>query len=39
MFVGVQHPGEEGTASSWPFGGLARSAVIAVKREDNGIIG
>ena len=39
MFVGVQHPGEEGTASTWPFGGLARSGVIAVKREDNGIIG
>ncbi|RBI85634.1 transcriptional initiation protein Tat [Rhodosalinus halophilus] len=35
MFVGIQHPG-----GSWPDGeGLPRSAVIAIKREDNGIIG
>jgi secreted PhoX family phosphatase len=35
MFVGIQHPGGD-----WPDGGaLPRSAVIAVKRDDNGIIG
>ena len=35
MFVGIQHPGGD-----WPDGGaLPRSAVIAVKRTDNGIIG
>ncbi len=35
MFVGIQHPG-----GTWPDGeGLPRSAVVAVKREDNGIIG
>ncbi|MGC9420884.1 MAG: PhoX family protein, partial [Rhodovulum sp.] len=35
MFVGIQHPG-----GTWPDGGaLPRSAVIAVKRADNGIIG
>lgn len=39
MFVGVQHPGEEGHPSTWPFGGLARSGVIAVTRDDGSIIG
>ncbi|HKL69642.1 PhoX family phosphatase [Salibaculum sp.] len=35
MFVGIQHPG-----GSWPDGeGLPRSSVIAVKREDNAILG
>ncbi len=35
MFVGIQHPG-----GSWPDGeGLPRSSIIAVKREDNGVIG
>lgn len=35
MFVGIQHPG-----GSWPDGeGLPRSAVITIKREDNGILG
>ncbi len=40
MFVGVQHPGEDGN-SHWPEGGQAvpRSAVIAVKRTDGGLIG
>lgn len=40
MFVGVQHPGERGN-SHWPEGGDAvpRSAVIAVKRTDGGVIG
>ena len=40
MFVGVQHPGEKGN-SHWPEGGNAvpRSAVIAIKRADGGLIG
>jgi secreted PhoX family phosphatase len=40
MFVGIQHPGERGD-SHWPEGGDAtpRSAIIAVTREDGGIIG
>jgi secreted PhoX family phosphatase len=39
MFVGIQHPGDNG--GNWPdFGdSLARSAVIAVKREDGGLVG
>ena len=39
-FVGVQHPGEEG-GSHWPEGGdsVPRSAIIAVRRDDGGIIG
>lgn len=40
MFCGIQHPGEKG-ASHWPEGGTAtpRSAVIAIKREDGGLVG
>ena len=40
MFVGVQHPGEKGN-SHWPNGGnsVPRSAVIAIRREDGGLIG
>ncbi len=40
MFVGVQHPGEDGN-SHWPEGGDAvpRSAIIAVSREDGGLVG
>ena len=40
MFVGIQHPGEKGD-SHWPEGGdsVPRSAVIAVTREDGGIVG
>jgi len=40
MFVGVQHPGERGN-SHWPEAGdaVARSAVIAVRRDDGGQIG
>lgn len=35
MFVGIQHPG-----GSWPDGtGLPRSSVIAVKRDDNALVG
>jgi len=40
MFVGIQHPGERGN-SHWPEGGdaVARSAVIAIKRDDGGLVG
>lgn len=40
MFVGIQHPGEEG-GSHWPEGGQAtpRSAVITVRRNDGLPIG
>ena len=40
MFVGIQHPGEKGD-SHWPEGGDAvpRSAIIAITREDGGIVG
>ncbi len=36
MFVGIQHPGGD-----WPDmnGGLPRSSVIAIKRDDNGLVG
>ena len=36
MFVGIQHPG-----SNWPDGegNLPRSAIIAVKRDDNALVG
>ena len=39
MFVGIQHPGDNG--GDWPDHGgvLARSAVIAIKRDDNDLIG
>ncbi|PKP91034.1 MAG: phosphatase [Alphaproteobacteria bacterium HGW-Alphaproteobacteria-16] len=52
LFVGIQHPGEDGTASApgsaWPAsqatgkaapGTRPRSAVVAITREDGGIIG
>ncbi|HKK29971.1 MAG TPA: alkaline phosphatase PhoX, partial [Alphaproteobacteria bacterium] len=40
MFVGIQHPGEKGN-SHWPEGGdtVPRSAVIAVTRDDGGLMG
>jgi Predicted phosphatase len=35
MFVGIQHPG-----GSWPDGaGLPRSAIVAVTRDDGGLVG
>ena len=42
VFVGIQHPGEKGKGEShWPEGGgaLPRSAVIAIRRDDGGLIG
>lgn len=41
MFVGVQHPGERGEGH-WPDGGESstpRSAIIAVTRDDGGLVG
>ena len=40
MFVGIQHPGEKGN-SHWPDGGnsVPKSAIIAIEREDGGVIG
>jgi len=40
MFVGIQHPGADGN-SHWPDGGDAvpRSAIIAISREDGGLVG
>ncbi len=40
MFVGIQHPGDKG-GSSFPDGGksVPRSAIVAISREDGGVIG
>ncbi len=40
MLVGIQHPGERGN-SHWPGGGdsVPRSAIIAITRDDGGVIG
>lgn len=40
MFVGIQHPGEK-LGSHWPAGGdsVPRSAVIAIRRDDGGLMG
>ncbi len=39
-FVGIQHPGERGN-SNWPDRGnsVPRSAIVAIRRDDGGIIG
>ncbi len=41
MFVGIQHPGENGEPSHWPAGGdsVPRSGVVAITRNDGGVIG
>lgn len=41
MFVGIQHPGEDLKPSHYPGGGDSkpRSTVIAITREDGGVIG
>jgi secreted PhoX family phosphatase len=40
LFIGVQHPGEKGD-SHWPGGGnsVPRSSIIAITRDDGGLIG
>jgi len=41
MFIGVQHPGADGTESHFPVGGNSkpRSTIMMIQREDGGIIG
>lgn len=49
LFVGIQHPGEDGSpaspSSNWPqsqsgtFSGRPRSGVVAITRDDGGIVG
>ena len=41
MFIGIQHPGEKEKPSHWPDGGdtVPRSAVVAIRRTDGGVIG
>ena len=40
LFVGIQHPGEKGD-SHFPGGGrtVPRSSVVAITRDDGGVIG
>lgn len=40
MFIGIQHPGERGEGH-WPDGGdsVPRSAVVAIQRDDGGLVG
>jgi len=40
MFVGIQHPGERGEGN-WPDGGdsAPRSAILAITRDDGGLVG
>jgi secreted PhoX family phosphatase len=39
MFVGIQHPGDNG--NDWPDGNgaLPRSSIVAITREDGGLVG
>jgi secreted PhoX family phosphatase len=49
MFVNIQHPGETPSETSdpaqpdkyskWPFGGRPRSATVAIRRRDGGVVG
>ncbi|KQP39811.1 PhoX family phosphatase [Pseudorhodoferax sp. Leaf274] len=49
LFVNIQHPGEPPSDrsapdetmkySTWPYGGRPRSAVLAIRREDGGLVG
>ena len=41
MFVGVQHPGEDGAPSHFPYGGNSkpRSTIMMITRDDGGVIG
>ncbi len=45
IFVNIQHPGEEGTAtaltSNWPAGGTSRprSATVVITKNDGGVVG
>ncbi|TQR59035.1 PhoX family protein [Campylobacter troglodytis] len=39
MFVGIQHPGEDGAKSHFPYGKTPRSTIMQIKKLDGGIIG
>ncbi len=41
LFVGVQHPGADGTVSHFPAGGDSkpRSTIMMIRRDDGGVIG
>jgi secreted PhoX family phosphatase len=49
MFLNIQHPGESPSErsdpnepmkiSKWPDGGRPRSATVAIRRKDGGVIG
>jgi len=41
LFVGIQHPGEDGGDSHFPDGGMSvpRSSIVAITRDDGGLIG
>lgn len=41
LFVGVQHPGEDGTPSHFPDGGdrKPRSTIMMIRRADGGVVG
>ncbi|MET0964439.1 MAG: PhoX family phosphatase [Noviherbaspirillum sp.] len=49
MFVNIQHPGETPSETSdpaqpdkfskWPYGGRPRSATVAIRRKDGGVVG
>lgn len=39
FFCNIQHPGEDGVASTFPFGDVPRPTMVAVRRNDGGLIG
>lgn len=40
MFIGIQHPGEEGETSTFPNGeSVPRSSVVVIYKDDGGVIG
>lgn len=43
LFVNIQHPGEgsglENPSSRWPHGDIPRPSLVAIRREDGGLIG
>jgi secreted PhoX family phosphatase len=38
LFVSIQHPGKDGTESTWPYG-HPRPSVVVVTKNDGGVIG
>ena len=40
MFIGIQHPGEDNTASTFPYGeSVPRSSVVVIYKDDGGVVG